>query len=71
MSRGQQPASEFRRGRFRRFLDAWDVLIVIMAAGLLTGAITFMATDTHPDQCRAAVSHLPGRPHFEWVCQHP
>lgn len=56
----------------RRLLEAWDVFLVIMAAGLLTGLVTFMATDGNPPACRHAVSHMhvPLRS-FTWVCAHP
>lgn len=57
--------------RLRRWLREWDALLVIFAVGLLTGVITFMVTGTHPARCHAAVSHLPGKAHFTWVCSRP
>lgn len=58
--------------RLERWLHDWDVLLVILAVGLLTGLAVFMAADTHPDACRQAVNHMhvPIRS-FTWVCSHP
>lgn len=62
--------------RLERWLHAWDVFLLIMFIGLLTGLITFMVTDTHPAACRHTISHTAGRMHIPvrsatWVCQHP
>jgi hypothetical protein len=60
------------RVRLRRWLHYWDALIVIMAVGVLTGLITFMATSPSPAACHAAASrmHVPVRS-LTWVCSHP
>jgi hypothetical protein len=55
----------------KRRLREWDVFLLIMAAGVLTGLITFMAFDGHPGACRQAMGHAPGRAHMAWVCDHP
>jgi hypothetical protein len=57
--------------RLERWLHEWDVFLLILAVGLLTGLITYMAFDTHPASCHLALSHLPGRAHFTWVCSRP
>lgn len=62
------PPGERQRGRFRRWLDDWDVFLMIMLTGLLTGLITFMASDAHPGGCHRA---LAGRPALAWVCERP
>jgi hypothetical protein len=58
--------------RVRRWLREWDTFLLIMAAGVLTGLITFMAFDPSPAGCQAAITHMyvPVRS-FTWVCQHP
>lgn len=54
-----------------RFEQDWSVLLLIFAVGLLTGLIVFMAADQHPDACRSAIMHVPGRAHLTWVCSRP
>lgn len=63
--------------RLERWLHEWDALLIILAVGLLTGLITFMATDTHPAACLRMVNttvagkfHVPARS-LTWVCGHP
>jgi hypothetical protein len=59
-------------GRLGALLRDWDVFLAIMAAGLLTGLIVFMAFDGHPGACRHLVTaHTPGRVHLTWVCSRP
>lgn len=55
----------------RRLMLDWDVILVILAVGLLTGLITFMAEYPHPVQaCHALAVHAPHLP-VRWVCAHP
>lgn len=51
-----------------RWFRDWDVFLAIMATGLLTGLIVFMATDSHPAGCHRV---LAGRPVLAWICSHP
>lgn len=59
------------RGRFRRWLDDWDVFIMIMLTGLLTVLVVFMGSDAHPEACHQALSHHVAADRFTWVCSHP
>jgi hypothetical protein len=57
--------------KLERWLHEWDVFILIMAVGVLTGLITFMAFNPHPASCQQMMAHSAGRTHFAWVCDHP
>ena len=54
----------------RRLFRDWDVLLVVFAAGLLTGLIVFMATDVHVQACHRVLSHS-FTTRFTWVCSKP
>jgi len=63
--------------RLERWMHEWDVFALIMAVGLLTGLLTFMAFDVHPGTCRHVVTHAlgkmhaPAKAHLTWVCDRP
>lgn len=48
----------------------WQVqeLVLILAIGLLAGAVTWLASAPHPDHCRLAAVYA-GRPHYARVCR--
>lgn len=55
-----------------RWLRDWDVFLVIMAAGVLTGLITWMVLDPAPAACQHAITHMHvPMSSFTWVCAHP
>jgi hypothetical protein len=57
--------------KLERWLHEWDTFLLIMAVGILTGLITFMAFSPHPAACRQALAHAPGKAHITWACEHP
>lgn len=57
--------------KLERWLHEWDVFILIMTVGILTGLITFMAFNPSPGSCRQALAHTPGKAHITWACERP
>jgi hypothetical protein len=57
--------------KLERWLHEWDTFILIMAVGVLTGLIVFMAFNPSPASCQRMVVHSAGRTPLSWVCEHP
>jgi hypothetical protein len=57
--------------KMERFFNDWDVFILIMAVGVLTGLIFMMSFNPGPESCHHVLVHAIGRGPATWMCGPP